>query len=78
MKNLKQDYQDYKSNYEYSPEELKYNIFRYVFDKINEGIISFKCRKGHKWEVQSDIGPNSGSEELTCTCCGVSQTNIYY
>ena len=78
MKNLKQDYKDHKSYYEYTPEGLKYNIFRYVVDKINEGIVSFKCRKGHKWEVQSDIGPESGSEELTCTCCGVSHTNIYY
>ena len=78
MKNLKKDYKYYKSHYEYNPEGLKYSIFRYVFDKINERIISFKCRKGHKWEVQTDIGPESGSEEFTCTCCGVSHTNTYY
>ena len=51
MKKLKQDYKDYKLYYEYTPEGLKYNIFKYVIEKINERIVSFKCRKGHKWEV---------------------------
>ena len=77
MKNLKENYKNYKYAYQFE-DAGKYNIFLYLLEKINERIVSFKCRKGHKWEVQTDIGPESGSEELTCTCCGVSHTNTYY
>lgn len=37
------------------------------------------CKKhGHKWEVDSNCGPESASETFTCTRCGESPNEIIY
>ena len=77
MKNLKDDYKNYKYAYQYE-DAGKYNIFLYMLEKVQERVSAYKCRKGHRWEVETDIGPDSGSEDFTCTQCGVSHTNVYY
>ena len=77
MKKLKDDYKNYKYAYQYE-DAGKYNIFLYMLEKINEKILSYKCRKGHQWEMHPDIGPESGSESVTCTTCGIEHTHIYY
>ena len=33
---------------------------------------------GHRWEVESDIGPESGSESFECTRCGECKHVQYY
>ncbi len=34
--------------------------------------------KGHQWDMEQDMGPDSGSDCLTCLRCGKSDTIIYY
>ncbi len=60
MKNLKDDYKNYKYAYQYEGTG-KYNIFLYMLEKVQERVSAYKCRKGHRWEVETDIGPDSGA-----------------
>ena len=44
----------------------------------SEGILT-PCADGdHQWECEGDIGPDSGSETLTCIKCGHTEQIIYY
>ena len=75
------DYEAYKESYEYwlLPGEKKYNIFKYLKDKISDRVTHLRCKYyGHKWISELDISPDSGSECISCTTCGKSHSHIYY
>lgn len=37
------------------------------------------AEKGHDWEVENNIGPESGSESFCCKRCGFeTETIVYY
>ena len=77
---ITEDYKAYKQSYEMWDEQgRKYNIFKYIKDIINQTFLNLKCKYlGHKWETDCNIGPDSGSESIECTSCGLYYNNIYY
>ncbi len=77
IENIKKDYCYYEQGCMFSEE--KPNFFKYLLECFRERRAISKCkRKGHDWEEYSDIGPESGSQNMTCKCCGESHSIVFY
>lgn len=52
---------------------------RTMFQFIRLLFLDAQCRlRGHNWEDQSTVGPDSGDIHLVCLRCGCSEQTILY
>ena len=52
---------------------------RFIIGSIGQYFRELWCRIfGHNLEGESSVGPDSGSEEITCTRCGWYENITYY
>jgi hypothetical protein len=61
---------------------IKYNIFRVIKNLFYIWYLEYQstiCKhKGHRLLVETQAGPESGSDYIECTRCGWSHEHIYY
>lgn len=66
-------------NHEMAEVEYRARLWIGVYEFLVALVPNTLCHfKGHKWVVESDIGPDSGSEYFECTRCGFSHDITYY
>jgi hypothetical protein len=54
-------------------------LFTALWNIAGQTVLITLCHyKGHKWYVESNCGPESGSEDFYCERCGYSHHIIYY
>lgn len=66
-------------NYEMAQVQYKSRLYTGIISFFKQLILSLICLyRGHKWDVESNCGPESGSEDFYCSFCGESHHIQYY